>query len=162
MRHFLLCWLCIMILASCGNPPVAEPTTTPASIYPVPTAEAISGRTTSYPGPSATTDAQLSGLFFYIAEPVRVTDSQLSGGGPPQAPILVVNLSKDNALLAEAVVDDNGRFLVPLREVAAGDTVAIIFNDRVASMYTREQLQNFSIATLPSGELIMSSVIVAP
>jgi hypothetical protein len=99
---------------------------------------------------------------FYIAEPVRVSDGQIRGGGPPRVPIRVINLSRGNALIAETVVGADGQFTAPLRDVAAGDSVAIIFNEQVSSAFTREQLQPFSIQVLPSGELVMSSVVVSP
>ncbi len=162
MHRFFLCWFCLMLLASCGNPAAPEPTAAPAVAYPALTVETVATTPASYPGPSGTPGEQQPALFFYIAEPVRATDGQLNGGGPPQAPIRIVNLSRDSALIAETVVGDDGQFIAPLRNVAAGDAIAIVFNDQVTSIYSREQLQPFSVETLPSGELIMSSVVVLP
>lgn len=140
---------------------VLEPTPTTAVAYPVQILTAPTSPAIGYPGPQSSTVVQSRTLAFYIVEPVRATDPKLLGGGPPQAPIRIVNLSRNNTVIAEVTINTEGRFAVPLQGVATGDTVAIVFNERVNSPYTREQVQAFSIRVLPSGELVMSSVIVS-
>ncbi|WP_298402482.1 hypothetical protein [uncultured Chloroflexus sp.] len=161
MKRLFIGWLCLLLFAGCASPAAPAPTPTTVVAYPVPQDYPSLPTTSVYPGPSAD-EGQPTMLTFYIVEPVRSTDSQLKGGGPSQAPIRIVNLSRDGSVIAETAIGTDGQFSVPLHDVAAGDSVAIVFNDQVASSYTREQLQPFSIQTLPSGELVMSSVIVVP
>ncbi len=170
MQRLLIGWLFVLLLAGCTSTTAPEQTPTTAVAYPVPQPAPATTITAGYPGPSSnavypgpsSNAGQQPMSAFYIVEPVRVTDGQLSGGGPPQAPIRIVNLSRNNAVIAEIAIGADGLFIAPLRDVAAGDSVAIVFNDQVVSSYTREQVQPFSVQTLPSGELIMSSVIVQP
>ncbi len=161
MRRLLIGWLCALLLAGCASPATPEPTPTTTAAYPAPQPAPDATTAASYPGPSSNPN-QPQILAFYIVEPVRATDNQLNGGGPPQAPIRIVNLSRNNAVIAETATGADGLFTVPLRDVAAGDSVAIVFNEQAASAYSREQVQPFSVQTLPSGELVMSSVIVSP
>ncbi|WP_448336749.1 hypothetical protein [Chloroflexus aurantiacus] len=162
MHRLLIGLLCLLVISGCANTTVSEPSPTAAVPYPVYPVEPVpTNPAVSYPGPDTSGQSQAN-LFFYIAEPVRVSDGQIRGGGPPQAPIRVINLSRNNAVIADTVVGADGQFVAPLRDVAAGDSVAIIFNEQGGSTFTREQLQPFSVQVLPSGELVMSSVVIAP
>lgn len=162
MYRLFIGLLCLLVISGCANTTVSEPSPTASVPYPAYPVEPIpTNPAVSYPGPDSSGQSQAT-LFFYIAEPVRVSDSQIQGGGPPQVPIRVINLSRNNEVIADTVVGADGQFVAPLRDVAAGDSVAIIFNEQVSSAFTREQLQPFSVQVLPSGELVMSSVVVAP
>ncbi|MGC8799853.1 MAG: hypothetical protein ACP5UR_06370 [Chloroflexus sp.] len=163
-RLVLVLGLFVLLLAGCSSVTAPEPTPTGDVAYPYPVQAALTTVPPEavYPGPSSPSSSQQLVLAFYIAEPVRATDTQLRGGGPSQAPIRVVNLSRDNLIIAEITIGEDGQFTVPLRDVTAGDTVAIVFNEQITSPYTREQVQPFSVQVLPSGELVMSSVIVSP
>lgn len=161
MQRLVFGWFFALLLAGCSSV-APEPTPTSVVAYPVQAAVTPVPSEAVYPGPSLPSSSQPVTLAFYIAEPVRATDTQLRGGGPPQAPIRVVNLSRDNVIIAEITIGEDGQFTVPLRDVATGDTVGIVFSEQIASPYTREQVQPFSVQVLPSGELVMSSVIVSP
>lgn len=165
MQRLVFGWFFTLLLAGCSSVTTPEPTPTSVAAYPVQAAVTTVTTVPSeavYPGPSLPSSSQPVTLAFYIAEPVRASDTQLRGGGPPQAPIRVVNLSRDNAIIAEITIGEDGQFTVPLHDVAINDTVGIVFNEQIASPYSREQVQPFSVQVLPSGELVMSSVIVSP
>ena len=159
MHRFIIGLLCLVVISGCGTTTTPEPSPTAQAAYPAYPVTPLPTLAAAYP---ASESGNQPKLMFYIAEPVRVSDGQIRGGGPPRVPIRVINLSRGNALIAETVVGADGQFTAPLRDVAAGDSVAIIFNEQVSSAFTREQLQPFSIQVLPSGELVMSSVVVSP
>lgn len=162
MYRLFIGLLCLLVISGCANTTVSEPSPTASVPYPAYPVEPIpTNPAVSYPGPDSSGQSQDT-FFFYITEPVRVSDGQIQGGGPPQVPIRVINLSRNNEVIADTVVGADGQFVAPLRDVAAGDSVAIIFNEQVSSAFTREQLQPFSVQVLPSGELVMSIVVVAP
>jgi len=159
MHRFIIGLLCLVVISGCGTTTTPEPSPTAQAAYPVYPVQPLPTLSASYPAPESGNQPQ---PMFYIAEPVRVSDGQIRGGGPPRVPIRVINLSRGNALIAETVVGADGQFIAPLRDVTAGESIAIVFNEQVASAFTREQLQPLSIQVLPSGELVMSSVVVSP
>lgn len=127
-----------IILSACG-PANNEPTsnTTPDSGYPgdnstnnpssYPATVDETQNSESYPAPQANVDESRR---FTFTTPVKAGDTQVSGTGPANVPIKIVNVSYMGEFLGGGQTDASGNFVIELtNSLNAQDLLGIQLND---------------------------------
>jgi hypothetical protein len=120
MRWFIIFTLIALLLAGCGpEAPVARTPQTNA-----PTGQAIAPTAAAYPNPESNSGAYPQpqgsssypapsgpqGPKFSINEPVKVSDTQVTGSGPAGVPIKLISISNAGETIAETTIDASGKF----------------------------------------------------
>ncbi len=100
----------------------------------------------SYPGPGASQAAHTAaqgadgypapdasvrqGPQFTLNEPIKATDTQISGTGPANVPIKLLNMTQAGSLITETTIGTDGTFNVNVNGgFGAGDRIAITLGD---------------------------------
>lgn len=81
--------------------------------YPIESGYPIENPETAYP---LTFDSSLRGPDFYITRPVVAGAMSVSGTGPINVPILLLDISEVDLVLAKTTIDESGIFVFELNE----------------------------------------------
>lgn len=131
IKILLISLLTIIILCSCSEPKIVQPTTEqpadtesgyPAVYYTSPTDE-------GYPieDPLA---GYTKGPEFHINLPVTENDSAVTGTGPASVPIVLVDVSEFALVLGETTINEDGTFSFELTEpLTSGHTIGLMLGD---------------------------------
>jgi len=123
----------LVFLVSCGsNEPTQDPHSSQPAAYPVqegessyPVAQTTTEEETGYPINEAET-SNMQGPEFKIDEPVAKGDTIVTGIGPANVPIRLVDVSEVGLILSETVIETDGVFEFNLEEpLASGHTIGI-------------------------------------
>lgn len=161
-----------IILSACGPANTEQTTnTTPNSSYPdansttatVPSSYPSAGQenqsSDSYPVPQVTFDESRR---FTFTTPIKAGDTQVSGTGPANIPIKVVNVGYLGELLGSGQTDANGNFVIELSNPLNGqDTIAIQLNDASLESDFRSN-PGPGYTDFPMVGLLLATAIVQP
>ena len=150
MRRFLLLALLGILLVACDQAATPKPVATqsaqsgatqlpvsgatatgaypaPNSAYPAPSAaQTVDG----YPAPSA------QGPRFTLDEPVKVSDVQVTGKGPADVPIKLIDMTRSSELLGEATIGSDGVFTIKVSsKLVAGDRIALMLGNTAGTKF---------------------------
>lgn len=135
---WIIVWVIMILISGCSQvsaPSVIEPTANGSESgypsvqesYPGPASEGVQstvqGSVSAYPAPNASIK---QGPEFKINAPVRSTDKQISGTGPANVPIKLLNITQSGATIAESKIGDDGSFTIDVSGgFIAGDRIAV-------------------------------------
>ncbi|MEA3326181.1 MAG: hypothetical protein U9R53_02600 [Chloroflexota bacterium] len=123
-KQTILCLLIgLVFLVSCGsNEPIQDPPSSEPAAYPVqegessyPVAQTTTEEETGYPINEAET-SYIQGPEFKIDEPVTEGDMIVTGIGPANVPIRLVDVSEVGLILSETLIEPDGVFEFSLEE----------------------------------------------
>ncbi len=146
IRQLLGLLIAALLLISCGQPatpadetPVAPSESSPLPAdegYPAPADEGYPAPQTNNGYPEPRSDIP-EGPEFSMVEPVRASDTLVTGTGAPGVPIKLVDVTQSGLTLAETTINDDGSYtfdvagkLVPQNRISLilGDTEGTSFN----------------------------------
>lgn len=85
-------------------------------------------------------DPSERGPDFFIDEPVRASDTVITGSGPANVPILLVNVSFVGELIASTVIDESGRFRFELEQpLQATHSIGLQLGDITGTNFLESQ-----------------------
>lgn len=132
--------------------------------YPDPAASvgaqaAAQASTDAYPDPAASVK---QGPAFAINEPIKSTDTRISGTGPANVPIKIVNLTQGGSSVSETKIGADGTFTVDAAgSFGAGDRIAIMLGDTQGTNINREDfLSGPGYQDWPLVGILFDSVLV--
>ena len=145
MRRFLILILLGVLLAACDQAPSTAPTATRPTSAAGSATQAPAGQATAtgaypapegaYPAPATTQTADGypapgKGPEFTLNQPVRASDSQVTGKGPAGVPIKLVNVARSGELIGETTIGSDGAFTISLpSKLTAGDRIALMLGN---------------------------------
>ncbi len=128
------------------NPPYPPQAGTPGP-YPVSTVSSL-----PYPIATATAPKYVLSL-----DPVHSGDIHVTGSGPTKLPIQIIDVSKAGKQLGVGVINDAGRFDVPINPSAiGGNRIGIMLGDLTGTSYRQE---DFTGRDMPLIGLVLTSTM---
>ena len=109
----------LLFVSACLNPTITEEPSSQndkTSSYPVDSGYPIDDLGISYPVDSTAPDGYQKGPDFAISLPVAAGDMTVSGTGPSNVPILLLDLSEVDLVLGETTIDETGNFVFELND----------------------------------------------
>lgn len=128
---FTICLLLILLLAACG--PAEEEIATDPPIgsdgYPIdssgyPTLDAVS-ENPAYPATSNVDESER----FRIDQPVKAGATTVTGQGPKNLSIAIVNITLSGTILGTGTIGDDGRFSIPVSPLPEGYRIGLTVTD---------------------------------
>lgn len=125
--------IALLLLAGCAAEepesaapaPISQPQTEQEEIPGYPAPVQINETESGYPITEVTFDLP-EGPEFHIDRPVSSTDLTVTGNGPANVPIILVNVSEVGNVLAETVIDEQGTFVFQINQaLTVGHTLGI-------------------------------------
>jgi len=119
--------------------PISQPQAEQEEIPGYPAPVQINETESGYPISEVTFDLP-EGPEFHIDRPVSSTDLTVTGNGPANVPIILVNVSEVGDMLAETVIDEQGTFVFQLDQaLTAGHTIGIQLGDIEGTEFEENQ-----------------------
>lgn len=85
-------------------------------------------------------DPSLRGPDFFINEPVRSGDTVVTGSGPANVPIILVNVSFVGEVLGETTIDEAGNFVFEIdNQLEANHSIGLQLGDITGTDFTETQ-----------------------
>jgi len=113
----------------------------------------------AYPGPQVTIDESRR---FTISEPLVAGDTTITGKGPANIPIKVINVSYVGELLGSGQTDSNGTFTIALsKPLEVQHVIALQLNDQSLEADFRNN-PGPDYTDFPMVGLLLTTVIVQP
>lgn len=156
MRWYIVIVLAGTLLTACSEAPApantpgpdASPAATPSpdSSAPVPTYPEPAYPEPAYPEPAAITSGYPApteippqGPEFNINTPVNASDIQVTGTGPADVPVRLIDLTKGGEILGETTINSDNTFTFDVgEEMQAGDRIGLILGTVEGTAFTRE------------------------
>jgi hypothetical protein len=123
-KAYLLILLFTAVVA-CG-PAGVTPTPATTSNTPIPSEDGYPPpQPTIMPADSYPPADEETGIPFTLDKPIAVGAESVSGVGPPGLTVYIMNVTFMGEQMGTAVVDDNGRFSVPVEPIQAGIRIGL-------------------------------------
>jgi hypothetical protein len=99
---------------------------------------------------------------FTINEPVKATDTQISGTGPTGVPIRVLSTTQNGAVIARGVIGPNNAFTFKLTgQIASGDRIALALGDTAGTSFNpNDFLSGPGYQDLPQVGILFAEAVV--
>ncbi len=124
---------------SAAPAPISQPQADQEELPGYPAPAQIEETESGYPIIEATFDLP-KGPEFHIDRPVSSTDFSVTGTGPANVPIILVNVSKVGDVLADTIINEQGTFVFQLDQaLIAGHTIGIQLGNIEGTEFEEDQ-----------------------
>jgi hypothetical protein len=129
----------------------------PQSGYPAPKS-AYPGQQLNYQTP----ETFKQGPKFTITEPVKATDTQISGTGPTGIPIKVQNITENGATIGQGIIGANNAFTLKLTaQLHSGDRIALALGETAGTgLNPNDFLSGPGYQDLPQVGILFTTAVV--
>ena len=153
----LLFTLLLLLLTACGASVVEDPTAAPTQ-PPNPDAYPAPGTPTPvvYPGPE-----DLSGrVLIAIDRPVNAGDMRVSGVGPADMTVQLVNMTTVGGVLGETRIDNDGTFVIETDPLPAGVRIGIVVDLEEAGLSESDVIPGDGAFSMPRVGYAIDTVVI--
>jgi hypothetical protein len=140
---FLFLSIILITMTGCNNKP-SNQSNLPVDSYPAsegyPTPLYNSDLSTSYPSDgTSNTSAEQKGPKFTISTPIVGGDTQITGTGPANVPIILIDVTQIDVILGDTTIDANGNFTFDLdMPLKSGHTIGLQIGDLTGTNFNEE------------------------
>ncbi len=175
----ILILFAVLVLAACSAPAAETPTSAATPLVPAATSTANPAGTAypivvqntpsaeqGYPigTPTSIYPPEMRGPDFSINEPVKAGDTKVTGTGPSDVPIILVNVSFAGEVMASTTISKDGTFEFLLdKPLEAQTIIGLQLGDLTGTNFNaNEFVYNENYTELPMVGILFDKVITAP